>query len=537
MTTAALAAPILAVVWVAFFPEENIWPHLIRTALPGYFRNTLLLMTLVAVGTAIVGTGTAWLLANYRFPGRAILDWALLAPLAAPAYIAAYALVDFLEYAGPVQTALRQAAGWKDARDYWFPEIRSLGGAAFVMTFAFYPYVYMLVRAAFNRQSTTALEVARSLGCGPTSAFFRVMVPLARPAIVAGAALALMETLNDFGTVEYFAVPTLTTGIFRIWFETYNPGGAAQIALVMLVLVFGLITIERRSRRRARFHDSLTRFNHFQGRRLHGAAAWAASLACILPVTIGFALPAGVLAWRSFAHFELLLDTAFLLNAFRTAALAGCAATLAVATGFFLVYGARAARSNVPRQLARMASLGYAVPGAVLAIGVLIPMLAIDRALASLGLTSTLFLAGSVVGLLVAYLVRFAAIPYGAIDSGFSRITPTMEMAARTLGQTRTGAFRRVQLPLVRGSLLAAWLLVFVEAAKELPATLILRPFDFDTLATHVYTYASLEDLDRAAPSALAIIVIGLAPAVLLRNSLRRETWTKTSNWAKGPTE
>ncbi len=521
---ALLALPIMAVLWLSLFPQDSVWPHLLATALPRYLGNTLLLMALVGLGTAAIGMATAWLVAFYRFPGRALFEWALLAPLAAPAYIAAYAMVEFLEYAGPLQTALRGMAGWSSARDYWFPEIRSLGGAAFVMTFAFYPYVYLLARAALNEQSITAVEVARSLGNRPLKALLRVSLPLARPAVVAGTALALMETLGDFGTVDYFAVPTLTTGVYSIWFEAFNPGGAAQVAVVMLALIFGLLAAERASRRGARFHDSSTRHRPARGRHLKGAAGWVAMLACAAPVAVGFVLPIGVLVWRSLA--SATLAPGFLLAAGHTALLAALAATVATGLGLLLAFGSRGARPSWPRHLARGSALGYAIPGVVLAIGVLAPLLAMDRFLASLGLISELLLTSSILGIVFAYTVRFLAIPYGAAESGFARVTPSMEMAARTLGETRGGALRRVQLPLLRSTLLAAWLLVFVESVKELPATLILRPFNYDTLATRVYTHASLEDLERVAFDALAIILVGLLPAFLLRRGFRSSGWS-----------
>ena len=533
LATTVLLAPIASVLWIALLPEENLWPHLLRTALPGYLRNTLLLMTLVAAGTAVVGTGTAWLVARYRFPGRSLFEWALLAPLAVPAYIAAYTLVDFLEYAGPVQTALRGAFGWHDARDYWFPEIRSLGSAAVAMTFAFYPYVYLLARTAFRAQSATASEVARSLGRGPWGAMVSVALPLARPAVVAGVALALMETLNDFGTVDYFAVPTLTTGVFGIWFEAYDLGSAAQIALALLVLVFGLLAIERAARRGAKFHDTSTRFHPTRLQTLTGRTGRAACAACLAPIAIGFLLPVGVLARRVLPHLDQFREPDFLAAMWHTAALAAVAATLATALGLFLIYGARASRSSLPRQITRLASLGYAVPGVLLAVGILIPLLAIDRLLAALGWIDGLLFGGSVAALGFAYLVRFAAIPHGAIEAGFAQVTPSMEMVARSLGETRAGTLWRVHLPLIQGSLLASWLLVFVESAKELPATLILRPFNYETLATHVYVHASLEQLEAAAPAALAVITVGLAPAVLFRFMLRPPPWTRHARMAK----
>ena len=373
LATTVLLAPIASVLWIALLPEENLWPHLLRTALPGYLRNTLLLMTLVAAGTAVVGTGTAWLVARYRFPAGACLNgrcWHRYRyrPTSPPTRWSIS-----LNMPAPVQTALRGAFGWHDARDYWFPEIRSLGSAAVAMTFAFYPYVYLLARTAFRAQSATASEVARSLGRGPWGAMVSVALPLARPAVVAGVALALMETLNDFGTVDYFAVPTLTTGVFGIWFEAYDLGSAAQIALALLVLVFGLLAIERAARRGAKFHDSSTQFHPTRLQTLTGRTGRIACAACLAPIAIGFLLPVGVLARRVLPHLDQFREPDFLAAMWHTAALAAVAATLATALGLFLIYGARASRSSLPRQITRLASLGYAVPGVLLAVGILIP--------------------------------------------------------------------------------------------------------------------------------------------------------------------
>ncbi len=520
-----VAAPLIAVGWLALFPRENIWPHLIATALPRYLGNTLTLMALVGLGTAAIGAGAAWLVTMKRFPLRAVFDWALLAPLAVPAYIGAYALVELLEYAGPVQTAMREAFGWRNARDYWFPEIRSIWSAAFVLTLSLYPYVYLLARSAFREQSVCALEVSRSLGAGPWSCFFRVALPLARPAVAAGAAIAMMETLNDFGAVDYFAVPTLTAGVFAIWMESSNVGGAAQISSVMLLFVLALVGLERAGRRGRRYHNMSRRYRPIMREEMSPFWRWIAFIGCALPLTLGFLVPVGVIGWRALGHLEQWLEPDFWAALINTAWLAGLAAAIAAGAGLFLVYGARSSRSPLPRRLGQAATIGYAAPGAVLAVGVIVPAAALDRMIASaandwFGLATGLILTGSAAGLIYAYVARFSAIAYGAIDSAFGRVTPSMEMAARTLGETKGGALRRVHLPIIKGSVLTAALLIFVDAAKELPATLILRPFDFDTLATRVYTYASLEQLEQAAPAALAIMLVGLVPVAILIRTL-----------------
>lgn len=522
---ALLLMPIVSVGWMALNPSENIWPHLLRYALPIYLGNTLLLMALVGLGTAIVGTGTAWLVVMTDFPGRRGLEWALLAPIAMPAYIAAYALVDSLEYAGPLQSALRAMFGWQTAQDYWFPEVRSLGSAVFVLTLTLYPYVYLLVRAAFREQSVCVLEVGRALGCGPWGVFVRVGLPLARPAIVAGVALAMMETLNDFGTVDYFAVPTLTRGVFSIWLDTYNAGGAAQISLVMLGFVFVLLVAERLGRRGRRFHNTSRRYRPIRRSSPGPIRRWLATLVCLLPVLAGFVAPTVIITWHAFGHLGQWADPEFWRAGLHTLALAGAAAFVAIAVGLFLVYGARTSGAAAPRLIAQATALGYAMPGAVLAVGLLIPLAVFDNAVADMverwtGTDIGLLTTGSAAAVVFAYVVRFAAIAYGAIDGAFGRVTPAMELAARTLGESRGRTLVRIHLPMIKGSVLTAGLLIFVDSAKELPATLILRPFDFDTLATRVYGAASLEQLAEAGPAALAIIVAGLLPVTLLARTL-----------------
>ncbi|MFV0475829.1 MAG: ABC transporter permease [Pikeienuella sp.] len=524
---ALILAPILAVVWMAFFPTENIWPHLISSVLPGYVVNTLILILITGTGAAAIGSGAAWLTVMTEFPGRRVFDWALLAPLATPAYIGAYALVDFLEYAGPAQGTLRAHFGWTSARDYWFPEIRTIWSAGFVLTLSLYPYVYLLARAAFREQSAAALEVARALGCGPWAVFFRVALPLARPAIAAGVAITAMETLNDFGAVDFFAVRTLTAGVFSVWLEGANAGGAAQISCVILVFVILCLGLESAGRRGRRYHSMSRSQRPLPRARLRGWRAALAFLGCAAPLGFGFALPVSVIGWHAARKAEGWLDPGFWEALARSVWLAAAAALIAVAAGLFLAFGARRATGGkaggATRLIARATMLGYAAPGAVLAVGVLIPLAALDRGihhamLGLFGLPTGLLLTGTAAAVIFAYVVRFNAIAYGALDGAFGRITPSMEMAARTLGESAGGALRRVHLPIISGSMMTAAMLIFVDAVKELPATLILRPFNFSTLATHVYDYASREHLAEAAPAALAIIVVGLAPvAVLIR--------------------
>ncbi|MEM9370858.1 MAG: iron ABC transporter permease [Pseudomonadota bacterium] len=522
-----LLMPIGAVAWLAFFPAENIWPHLLEHSIPLYLGNTLVLMVCVMLGSAIVGTGCAWLVVMTEFPARRWIEWALLAPLAMPAYIGAYALVDFLEYAGPVQTGLREMFGWRDARDYWFPQIRSIEAGIFVMTFVLYPYVYLLSRAAFREQSVCALEVGRALGCGPWGVFFRVGLPLARPAIAAGTALVAMETLNDFGTVDFYNIQTLTKGIFLVWLDTYNAGGAAQIALVMLAFVLILILLERFGRRARRFHQTSKRYRPIRRETNSGFTGWVICIVCFLPVLIGFIGPLCILMSHAIDQMTQWLDPDFWRAIFNTAMLAGLAAMIASLVGILAVYGARTSGRRSMRILAQLTALGYAVPGAVLAVGVLIPLAGFDHWIAdvveaAIGVDIGLLLTGSMAAILFAYVVRFSAIAHGAIDGAFGRVTPSIEMAARTLGESQTGILGRIHLPMIKGSVLTASLLIFVDSVKELPATLMLRPFNFETLATTAYGHASLERIAETGPAAVAIILIGLAPVILLIRTMDR---------------
>ena len=524
---ATLLLPVAAVAWLAFFPTENIWPHLLSTVLPTYVVNTLALMAMVGIGAAAVGTGAAWLVTMTEFPGRRWLEWALLAPLAMPAYIGAYALVDLLEYAGPVQTGLRSLFGWHDSRDYWFPEIRSIEAVAFVLTLALYPYVYLLARAAFKEQSVCALEVGRALGCGAWGVFWRIGLPLARPGVVAGTAIVCMETMADFGTVDYFAVQTLSRGIFSIWLDTHNAGGAAQIAMVMLIFVMALLALERVGRKGRRFHHMSRRYQPIRRERPGLLKGWLLFSLCALPVLLGFIVPAAAVGWHALGHMDQWADPAFTRAAFNTIVLAASAAVSACLIGTFMVYGARSSRWAVPKWVAQATALGYAAPGAVVAVGVLIPLAAFDNWLADTveamtGVDIGLILTGSAAAVVFAYVVRFAVIAHGAIDGALGRITPSMELAARTLGSGRWSVLARIHVPLMQGSVLTAGLLIFVDSAKELPATLILRPFNFETLATQVYNAASLEQLAQAGPAALAIVLVGLLPVAILARSLNR---------------
>ncbi|MDX1782230.1 MAG: iron ABC transporter permease [Thalassovita sp.] len=526
LIAALVLLPIAAVVWIAFHPSDNIWPHLLSTTLPRYLRNTVVLMLSVGLLAGAAGTGAAWLIARYRFPLSRWLDWLLLLPLAIPAYVGAYALVDLLEYAGPVQTGLRSLMGWQSARDYWFPEIRSLGAAVIVLSAALYPYIYLLARTAFREQSGATEEVAMSLGVGALGRFFRVGLPLARPAIAAGMAIAMMETVNDFGTVDYFAVQTLTTGIFTTWLEANNAGGAAQLACVVLVLVIFLVALEKISRRKNRFFAMSGRHRAIERKQLTAGAGLLATTACLIPFIMGFGLPAGVILRHAVANAELWADADLLEALWNTVAVGGIAATMTVLAAVFMVYGVRLSGRALPRMLLPLTTIGYAAPGAVLGVGILIPLARLDNALADgvealTGYDIGLILTGSAVALALAYGVRFFAIAQGAADAAMGRISPSLPMAARSLGRTQGQVLSQIYAPLIRGSVGSALLLVFVDCVKELPATLLLRPFNFDTLATRVHEQASLENLGDASPAAVLVILVGLAAVILLARTNR----------------
>lgn len=525
LTTAIVALPVFSVFYLAFFPDENVWPHLLETTLPRYVKTTLWLMIGVSVLTLGIGLATAWAVTMCEFPGRKFFEWALLLPFAVPAYVIAYVYTDLLQYTGPVQSLLRDWFGWQSARDYWFPEIRSLGGAILMLGLVLYPYVYLLSRAAFLEQSPSLFAVSRSLGHSALSTFFRVVLPIARPAIAVGLSLVLMETLNDFGTVDYFAVHTLTAGLFDTWMNLGNLGGAAQIAMVMLTFVVILVTLERYSRRRQQQfaardnRDPIKRFTMSKPRQ------YVCFAVCAAPILLGFVIPALVLGDYAIRYFSESWTADFVRNSFNSLFLSSSAAFATLVIGLTLAYSRRLHDTTGMRILMRLSSLGYAMPGAVLAVGVIIPLAAFDNQVDDLmrnwfGISTGLLLSGTSFALIFAYTVRFLAVSAGSIESGLQKITPSMDMASRSLGRTTAGTLMSVHLPMLRGTMLTAALVVFVDCMKELPATLILRPFNFDTLATYIYQYASDELLAQSALPALVIVLAGIVPIILMSRSI-----------------
>lgn len=525
LIAAIVLLPVLAVLWLAFFPEENIWPHLLSTVLPDYVITTLGLMVGVGVLAAWLGVSTAWVTTMYEFPGRRIFEWALLLPFAVPAYVIAYVYTDMLEYSGWLQAGLRELFGWQTARDYWFPEIRSLGGAVVMLALVLYPYVFMMVRATFIEQSASLRDAARTLGCNRRQVFWRVSLPTARPALAVGLALVLMEALNDFGTVDYFAVRTLTAGIYDVWMNMGNIGGAAQIASVMMIFILVLIGLERYSRRRQKQFSRGDRFKSFQRTKLTGRKAFASWLICVVPLAFGFVVPVLSLARHAVVYFEVSWTPDFFQMSWNSFMLSAIAAIGTIFLGLILAYGKRLVKAPSVQKAVRLSGLGYAMPGAVLAVGVIIPLAAFDNAVDRLfeswfGISTGLLLSGTVFAVIFAYIVRFLAVSAGSIESSLDKVTPSMDMAARSLGYNTLQILWKVHVPMIKPGVLTAALVVFVDCMKELPATLVLRPFNFDTLATHVYQFASDELLEESALSALVIVLVGIIPVILLSRSI-----------------
>jgi iron(III) transport system permease protein len=481
----------------------------------------------VGSGTLLLGVSTGWLISMTEFPGRRMMEWALLLPLAFPGYIIAMVYVELLEFSGPVQEQLRLWFGWQNYMDYWFPPIASLGGAITMLSLVLFPYVYLLARTAFLQQSATLMEASRMLDKSAVNSFFMIALPLARPAIVVGVSLAMMETLADFGTMQLFAVQTFTTGIYNTWFGAYNAPGAAQLSLSLLTFISFFIFLERYSRKQQRFNTQSSIKNVHTRYHLSRIRAVLALLFCIFPVLFGFALPAGLLIqWATESWRGVMLDR-FFSDAGNSILLAGVTALLGVFIGLLMAFGSRLSKRRRVHWAARLVSLGYTFPGPVVALGVLLPFAWFDRTMdawmqETFGITTGYLLSGTLFILVFAYLVRFLALAYGTAESGLERITSNMEDVSRSLGKNTWQTLKQVHLPLLRGSVLAAGMLVFVDVMKELPATLMLQPFNFSTLATRAYGYATEELLKEASLWCLTIVVVGLFPVIFLNRQLRQ---------------
>jgi iron(III) transport system permease protein len=462
-----------------------------------------------------------------RFPGARWFEWALLLPLAAPAYLLAYTYTNMLDYFGPIQSTLRLVFGWESVEDYWFPNIRSLWGGIVLLILVLYPYVYLLARVGFLEQSVCTVEASRSLGCNPWRSFFTIALPLARPSIVAGLALVLMETLNDFGTVQYFGINAFTTGIYNTWFGMGNRIAAGQLSTVLMGFILALVILERFSRRQARYYEMTNRQQSATKYDLGGLRSFGAILACFLPIALGFIAPALYLLYIAVYHARETFNNDFISLSINSLLLAVLSASIALLLALILAYGERLNPDRFLKSAVRLASMGYAIPGIVIAVGILIPIGQLDNLLAGwietlFGLESNLLLSGTLFSLVFAYIVRFLAVAFSTVESSLGKIKPSLDDASRSLGYGTSATLMKIHIPLMSGGLLTAAMLVFVDVMKELPATLVLRPFNFDTLAVRVYQYASDERLVEAAAPALAIVLVGLIPVIFLSWQISR---------------
>ena len=528
LIAALVAVPILSVATNLFSAgTADTWAHLAATLLPEYIVTSLLLCLGVGTGVALLGVGAAWLVTHLDFAGRRSFEWALVLPLAMPAYVMAYTYTDLLQFAGPVQSALRDTMGWGRA-DYRFPEVRSTGGAVLMFASVLYPYVYMLARTAFLERGGGVMEAGRSLGLTPWRSFLRVSLPMARPAIAAGVALALMETLADYGTVSYFGVQTFTTGIYRAWFSLGDRAAAAQLSMCLLGFVLLVLALEQASRGRARFHGAGLRRQPPRGARLTGWHAAAAIAACCVPLLVGFVIPCGVLLQMAITEGDAQFGARFFALARNSVVVSTLTALLAVGLAVLVAYARRLDRGPASRLAHWTAGMGYALPGSVIAVGVLIPVARLDNTLvqwlqANFGWQGGLVLTGGIAALVFACLVRFLASALQSVDAALHRVTPHMDDAARSLGLSPARTLQRVHVPLLRRGLLTAGLLVFIDVMKELPATLVMRPFNFDTLATQAYRLASDERLAEASTASLAIVAVGLLPMIVLCRQIAKD--------------
>jgi iron(III) transport system permease protein len=530
LVSAVVLLPIASLVVIALSGGGEEWAYLFRSILPKASVTTLSLLVMVAVSTSVLGVATAWLVVSFEFPARRFFSWALVLPLAVPPYLAAYAFAEFFLYTGPVQSLLRVAFGFETIRDYWFPDIRSTGGAAFVMASVLYPYVYLTTRIVFLMQGRNIADVARTLGAAPWKVFWRVLLPVARPAIAAGVALVLMETINDIGASEYLGVQTLTVSIYSTWLNRGSLEGGAQVALVMLVLVLALLFAENRARHRQRFHAA--RGTHLKARPqrtpLKGWRKLLALLVAALPVLCGFGIPFYVFGAYALRRLDQIASPDLISSFLNSLLTASTASLLTVMLALFLINAVRLSRSHSMRVAVRLASIGYALPGGIIGLGLLFVLARFDNAVdalfrSSFGISTGLLISGTAAAVVLACTIRFLALAEGAVRSGMEKLPPNLDEAARSLGRTPLGSAASVLLPLLSPAILTALVLVFVDTIKELSATILLRPFGFNTLATFVYENASRGVPEDGAIAALTIIVTALVPVVLLSGALMRD--------------
>ncbi|GGB37140.1 iron(III) ABC transporter permease [Oceanisphaera marina] len=523
-----LTLPITALIYEALLPTEDIFHHLWVTVLPTYISNTFWLVLLVMSFSLLCGVPAAWLMAMCELPGKRWLQWALILPLAMPSYIVAFVYTDLLDFSGPVQDSLRQWFGWQSAADYYFPAIRTLGGAALILGLVLYPYVYLLARTAFMEQSTSLIQSSRLLGCTPWQSFKKVSLPLARPSIAVGLSLVAMETLAEFGTVNFFAVNTLTTAVYDTWLGYGSLNAAAKISAIMLLVVMLLLSMERMSRKRQQVFQKNMGHEQQTGYQLTGVAKWGALLFCWTLVALGFLLPFVILCYHAVHYFDQAWNSRFFEYSFNSLLLSALVAGVALMIGLLLGMTHRLSGKSYSVVPMRLASMGYALPGTVLAIGVLVPLTSLDFAINDaalwLGVTEPgLLFTGTMTAIAFGYLVRFGAMAIGSVESSLAKVSPSLDMVTQTMGYSPGAMMMKVHMPLIRKGMLAGALLVFIECMKELPAALLLRPFNFQTLATYVYQFVSDEQLELGALPAIVIVLVGLIPLIFLNRSLEQQ--------------
>ena len=524
-----LILPLFALLVQATLPDEAVFSHLMDTVLPTYISNSLLLMLKVCLGSLVIAVPAAWLVARCDFPGRRYFQWALLLPLAMPAYIVAYVYTDMLDYAGPVQRFLRQVFSWTSPQDYYFPDIRSLSGAAVMLSLVLFPYIYLLARTAFMEQSSSLLHASRIMGCSPWQSFWRLGLPMARPALAVGMALVAMETAADFATVSYFAVPTLTTAVYDTWLGYGSLSAAAKLSAIMLLVIFAMVGFERFARRKQELFQKQSRLTESDRYHLSGFKAWLSFGYCSLLIVLAFLLPFTVLAGYAIDYFDESWNSRFWQYSFNSLYIAAVVSFICVVLALVMMFIRRVSPRKSDILPSRLSSTGYAIPGTVLAIGVLVPLTYLDFAINDIydyfdARGPGLLFTGSVFALIFAFCVRFVAISIGSIENSYKRISPSLDMASITMGQKPRQLLWRVHLPLLRKGIFAGALLVFIESMKELPAALLLRPIGFENLATHVFQFVSDEQLEHGALAAIVIVLVGLIPLIYLNRSLEQES-------------
>lgn len=522
-----LTLPIMALIYEALIPTEDVFRHLWGSVLPTYISNTFWLVLWVMVFSFLAGVPAAWLMSMCELPSKRWLQWALILPLAMPSYIVAFVYTDLLDFSGPVQSTLRLWFGWQSAHDYYFPAIRTLGGAALVLGLVLFPYVYLLARTAFMEQSLSLVQSSRLLGCTPWQSFKKVSLPLARPAIVVGLSLVAMETLAEFGTVNFFAVNTLTTAVYDTWLGYGSLNAAAKISAIMLLVVMLLLSLERMSRKRQQVFQKQLGQESQRGYVLTGVTKWAALFFCWGLVALGFLLPFVILCYHAVRYFDQAWNSRFFEYSLNSLVLSSLVAGMALLVALILGMSHRLTGKTYTQIPKRLASMGYALPGTVLAIGVLVPLTSLDFAINDaalwLGVSEPgLLFTGTMTAIAFGYLVRFGAMAVGSVESSLSKVSPSLDMVTQTMGYSPSAMMMKVHVPLIRKGILAGALLVFIECMKELPAALLLRPFNFQTLATYVYQFVSDEQLALGALPAIVIVLVGLIPLIFLNRSLEQ---------------